>query len=125
MDFLQALEPWMIPIVVMICVTLIVAISVVGNIITTSMKKKGKNNLSENKEFLDALRDFKENIDRRVANLENIAASEKPVSSSKASEKENPEKQSKSAIELGFDDDEPSREEEAARPSKLRNMLNQ
>lgn len=121
MEFIQLLEPWMIPIIIMICVTIIVAISVVGNIITTTMKKKEKNSLSENKEFLDALRDFKESMDRRVAHLEKKAAAEKPNSSTTA---KNPVKQKQSAIELEFDDDS-SPDEEAHQSSKLRNMLNQ
>lgn len=118
MEFLQFLEPWMIPIVIMVCVTLIVAISVIGNIITTSMKKK-KSSLSDNQEFLDALRDFKENMDRRVSNLEKIAAAEQPQINS--TKKREPQKQR--TIELELDDDR-SKEEESNHSSKLKNMLN-
>lgn len=121
MEYLQFLEPWMIPIVIMICVTIIVTVSVIGNIITTSMKRKDGKNLSENKEFLNALRDFKESIDQRVSNLERIAASEKsPITP----ERKNKERQKQSAIELELDE-EPNPEEETHQTSKLRNMLNQ
>lgn len=120
MEFLQFLEPWMIPIVIMICVTLIVMITSVTKIITTSMSKKEGENLSENKEFLNALRDFKENMDRRVSNLEKIAASENP---SGTTERKTKEKQNQSAIELELDD-EPIRKEEVNQ-AKLKNMLNQ
>lgn len=118
MEFLQFLEPWMIPIVIMICVTLIVAISVIGNIITTSMKKKDSN-LSDNQEFLEALRDFKENMDRRVSNLEKIAAAENPKT--KSTNKREPQKQRTIELEM---DDERSTQEELNRASKLKNMLN-
>lgn len=121
MEFLQALEPWMIPIIIMICVTLIVAISVVGNIITTSMKKKEKGSLSENQEFLNALREFKENMDRRVSNLEKIAAAENPSTNERVKSQG---KQKQSAIELELDDDSPQ-EQETNQSSKLKNMLNQ
>lgn len=120
MEFLQALEPWMIPIVIMICVTLIVAIPVLGNIITTSIKKKNSS-LSDNQEFLDALREFKENMDRRVSNLEKIAAAEN-TSTKKGEERQGKQKQS--AIELELDDDR-SQEVESNQSSKLKNMLNQ
>ncbi len=118
MEFLQFLEPWMIPIVIMVCVTLIVAISVIGNIITTSMKKKNSS-LSDNQEFLEALRDFKENMDRRVSNLEKIAAAENPKTNS--TKKREPQKQR--TIELEMDDDR-STQQELNKSSKLKNMLN-
>jgi hypothetical protein len=119
MEFLQFLEPWMIPIVIMICVTLIVAISVIGSIIKASMKKKNSS-LSDNQEFLEALRDFKENMDRRVSNLERIAASEEP--STQKLNKHEPKKQS--AIELELDEETRSSKNSKESSSKLRNMLN-
>lgn len=122
MEYLQLLEPWMIPIVIMICATIIVTVGVIGNIITTSMKRKKGKSLSENKEFLNALREFKENIDQRVSNLEKLAASEKPGASGGRGSKRIHNQQS--AIELELDD-ETSQEESTHEPSKLRNMLNQ
>ena len=119
MEFLQFMEPWMIPIVIMVCVTLIVAISVIGSIIKTSMERKNSS-LSDNQEFLEALRDFKENMDRRVSNLEKIAAAEKPTT--QKLNKREPKKQS--AIELELDDSRSKKEEEINQSSKLKNMLN-
>lgn len=119
MEFLQFLEPWMIPIVIMICVTLIVAISVIGSIIKASIEKKNSS-LPDNQEFLEALRDFKKNMDRRVSNLERIAAAEKP--SEKKLDKHEPKKQS--AIELELNDNR-SKKKESNQSSKLKNMLNQ
>lgn len=122
MEFLQFLEPWMIPIVIMICVTLIVIVASITKIITTSMKEKNRSGeLSSNKEFLNALREFKENIDTRVRNLEEIAAAEKP-SAQKLKSRE-PKKQS--TIELEFDENGSDEEEELKQSSKLKNMLNQ
>lgn len=118
MEILQFMEPWMIPIVIMVCVTLIVAMSVIGSIIKTSMKNKN-NGLSDNQEFLDALRDFKENMDRRVSNLEKIAAGEKPS----AQRSNTRELKKQSAIDLDLDDNR-SKEDEINQSSKLKNMLN-
>lgn len=123
MEFIQLLEPWMIPIIIMICVTIIVAVSVIGNIITTSMKRKDGKDLSENKEFINALREFKENIDQRVANLEDVVHAERKRNASlKANEGKKTNMQS--AIELELDD-EKTQEQDANESSKLRNMLNQ
>lgn len=121
MEFLQLLEPWMIPIVIMICVTVIVIVGSITKIITTSMKEKNRSGeLSSNKEFLNALREFKENIDRRVSNLEKIAAAENPPANSA----KNRQNKKQSSIELELDDNR-SKEEELNRSSKLKNMLNQ
>lgn len=123
MEYLQFLEPWMIPIVIMICVTIIVAVSVIGNIIITSMKRKDGKSLSDNKEFINALREFKENIDQRVENLEDAIHSErKRTASLKTGEGEKSKMQS--AIELELDNKSP-KEEKTNDSAKLRNMLNQ
>ncbi|MDX1641506.1 MAG: hypothetical protein R3220_07395 [Balneolaceae bacterium] len=122
MEFLQFLEPWMIPIVIMVCVTLIVIVTSVTKIITTSISKKEGKSISENKEFLNALREFKENIDQRVTHLEDAVIAERKKAASQKSGKENPKIQS--AIELELDDEKP-REQETSESSKLRNMLNQ
>ncbi|TVR29525.1 MAG: hypothetical protein EA390_09620 [Balneolaceae bacterium] len=100
----------------------IVFLGIVGSIIKTAIKRKS-GNLSENKEFLAALREFKEKTDRRLSNLEEIVADEKPgrsVSSKKTGEKK-PEQKSSIEIEI-----EHQRESEEQKESgKLRNMLNQ
>jgi hypothetical protein len=59
-------------------------------------------------------------MDRRVSNLERIAAAEKP--SEKKIDKHEPKKQS--AIELELNDNR-SKEKESNQSSKLKNMLNQ
>lgn len=123
-QLIQLLEPWMIPIVIMVCVTLIVIVSSVTKIITTALVKKEGKSLSENKEFLNALRDFKETMERRVANLEEIADAESPEPASiKASGKRRDKTQR--TIEIEFEDGEQSKEEKPDESSKLRNMLNQ
>lgn len=124
MEFVQFLEPWMIPIVIMICVTLIVIVTSVTKIITTSMKEKNRSgDLSSNQEFLNALREFKENIDSRVRNLEEIATAELP-SEQRSKSRQNRGNQQQSAIELELDDSK-SKEEKGNRSSNLKNMLNQ
>lgn len=124
MEFVQFLEPWMIPIVIMICVTLIVIVTSVTKIITTSMKEKNRSgDLSSNQEFLNALREFKENIDSRVRNLEEIATVEKP-SEQRSKSRQNRGNQQQSAIELELDDSR-SEKENGNRSSNLKNMLNQ
>lgn len=122
MEYIQFMEPWMIPIVIMICATIIVTVAVIGNIITTSMKRKDGKSLAENKEFIAALREFKESIDRRVSNLEKLAASEKPEASKKRGNKSIRSHQS--AIEIELDDESPQKEK-TPDSSKLKNMLNQ
>jgi hypothetical protein len=52
MEFLDLMEPWMIPILAMICVTLIMAIVTIGNIIKNRMKQIIGMNITGNKEFL-------------------------------------------------------------------------
>lgn len=123
MEFLQFLEPWMIPIVIMICVTLIVIVTSVTKIITTSISKKEGKSLSENKEFLNALREFKENIDQRMENLEDVVHAERKRSASLKSG-EGKKTKMQSAIELELDDETPQ-EQKTGDSSKLRNMLNQ
>lgn len=84
--------------------------------------KSSAHSAIESEEFLDALREFKENMERRVANLEAIVADEESSrSSSKSGEGK---KKTQRAIELELDD-EPTQKEEGSESSKLRNMLNQ
>jgi hypothetical protein len=68
----------------------IVFMGIVGSIIKAAIKRKSGSSLSENKEFLAALREFKEKTDRRLSNLEAIAAGDESPSlqaSKKASKK--------------------------------------
>ena len=100
----------------------IVFLSVVGSIINNWIKRSSGKNLSENKEFLAALREFKENTDRRLTNLEAIVTDDSRVkadSSRKITEK----KEQKSAIQIEMENE--SNKESEKQNSKLKNMLNQ
>lgn len=103
----------------------IVFIAVVGGIIKTWVKNKSGTNLSENKEFLAALREFKEKTDRRLSNLETIVTEERESDFiSERSDKMTPEKEKQNdhlEIEL---DDEPESETKSG-SGNLKNMLNQ
>lgn len=99
----------------------IVFMGIVGSIIKTAIKRKS-GNLSENKDFLAALREFKENTDRRLSNLEAIVTDEEtPVRSSV--KKQGKKTEQKSAIEIEIDNQ--ADEEEQKESGKLKNMLNQ
>lgn len=102
----------------------VIFIVVVGSIIKTWLKKGSNKNLSENKEFLDALREFKENMERRMSNIEEIVSAEEYSQSSLKSGGEKKKLKSQSAIELELED-ESRREKKAEETAKLRNMLNQ
>lgn len=95
-------------------------LGVVGSIIKTAINRKS-GNLSENKEFLMALREFKEKTDRRLSNLEAIVTEENPVSEKK-SVKSVKKKEPKNSIEIEIED---RKESEGRQSGKLKNMLNQ
>lgn len=103
----------------------IVFLSIIGSIIKAWVKKGSPKNLSENQEFLSALREFKEKTDKRLTNLEAIVTDEEPKSktSSPKSKKELPESEKKSAIEIEIEND--NKKESSKESGKLRNMLNQ
>lgn len=101
----------------------IVFLSIIGSIIKAWVKKGSSKNLSENQEFLSALREFKEKTDKRLSNLEAIVTDEKPSSKKKSETKELPEKGQKSAIEIEIENDD--KKESQKESGKLRNMLNQ
>jgi hypothetical protein len=103
-------------------VVTIVFLGVVGSIIKAWVKRGSGKNLSENQEFLAALREFKEKTDRRLASLEAIAADEKKPPG-KHTAKESPGKEQKSAIEIEIENE--TEKEEARQSGKLKNMLNQ
>lgn len=121
MELIEMLEPWMIPIVVMVCVTLIVAITTIGGVIKTSIKNKSGKNLSDNKEFLSALAEFKENMERRVANLEAIAADD-TLSDNSSKKRSEAKAGGKNTVEIEMDD--PHHESKTEANTRLRNMLN-
>ena len=100
----------------------IVFLSVVGSIINNWIKRGSGKNLTENKEFLAALREFKEKTDRRLTNLEAIVTDDSPRRT-KSSHKIADEKEQKSAIQIELETD--SVKESDKQSSKLKNMLNQ
>lgn len=101
----------------------IVFIVMVGSLIKTWMKRGSTKNLSENQEFLQALREFKENMERRMSNLEEIVSDEKPSTTFLNSSKE--KRNSQSAIELELENESRSKTNPKEKNMKLRNMLNQ
>lgn len=101
----------------------IVFLGIIGSIIKAWVKKGSSKSLSENQEFLAALRDFKEKTDKRLSNLEAIVTDEKPASNVKSEQKQLPKKEKKSAIEIEIDNEE--KKESSKESGKLRNMLNQ
>lgn len=93
---------------------------IVGSIIKTAIKRKS-GNLSENKEFLAALREFKEKTDRRLSNLEAIVTDE-TKDSARPPLKAGKKKEPKGSIEIEIED---RKESESHERGKLKNMLNQ
>ena len=98
----------------------IVFIGVLGGIIKAAINRKS-GDITENKEFLAALREFKEKTDRRISNLEAIVSEEKP-DQSRASKSFEPKKESSKSIEIELSEEE---EKNKGDSGKLRNMLNQ
>lgn len=102
----------------------IVFIIMVGSLIKTWIKRSSAKSLSENEEFLDALREFKENMERRMSNLEEIVSAEKPSNTSLKSGKAK-KNSHQSAIELELEDEPGAKTNTREQNTKLRNMLNQ
>lgn len=100
----------------------IVFLGVISSIINNWIKRGSGKNLSENKEFLAALREFKEKTDRRLSNLEAIVNDEKSVKS-QTRIKDSDKKEQKSAIQIEIENE--SANEDSVQSSKLKNMLNQ
>lgn len=106
----------------------IVFLGIVGSIIKTWIKNKSRpEDITKNKEFLSALRDFKEKTERRISNLEAIVADDDQLenkSKSKSDHKTREKKKEHSrAVEIEMDDE--SRSGESSKSGNLRNMLNQ
>lgn len=100
----------------------IVLIVTIGTIIKAWIKKDSGSNIAENREFLAALREFKENMERRVASLEAIVTDEKHISPPKR------EKSATKTVRKSFPDIEMENDPLDAEPvqkAKLKNMLNQ
>lgn len=120
MEYLQLMEPWMIPIVIMAFVTLIVLITTIGNVVKASVSKNETKDLTQNQEFLDALKEFKESMEMRVSRLEKEAASGTAATGSSTSRTVKGTDQKSIEIELN---EEQAKEKEPADSAKLRNML--
>lgn len=100
----------------------IVFLGIVGSIIKAWIKRdSGAGDLSKNKEFLSALRDFKEKTEDRLSNLEAIVADLDEPESKKINSKE--KKEHSRAVEIELNDEEKTEESESS--GNLRNMLNQ
>ena len=99
----------------------IVFLGIVGSIINNIIKRKSKGGLSENKEFLAALREFKENTESRLSTLEAIVTDDdsQRVHQKKSSLK----KEQNRSIDIELNDD--SGKEKDTKSGNLRNMLNQ
>ncbi len=101
----------------------IVFIITLGVLINSWIKRKsGSGDLSQNKEFLSALREFKEKTDRRLTNLEAIVSEDKPKQSSRKKSLSSTEQNHSIGIEM---DDDTSGKNPQTESNKLRNMLDQ
>lgn len=104
----------------------IVFLGIVGSIIKTWIKNKsGPDDITKNKEFLSALRDFKEKTERRISNLEAIVSEERQIESNKKRERKSDNKRTEHARAVEIEMDDESRSEESKSSGNLRNMLNQ
>lgn len=108
-------------------ITAIVFLGIVGGLIKSWInRKEGAGDITKNKEFLSALRDFKEKTERRIANLEAIVSDqeyeleEKKQSNQKGIEEKGEHSR---AVEIEMDDE--SKSEKSQSSGSLRNMLNQ
>lgn len=102
-----------------------VFMGIVGGIIKAAIKRKS-GDVTQNKEFLAALREFKEKTDRRLSNLEAIVSDDDPSKNRSRSEQNQKKSQSgepKSAIEIELDSEKKS--ENTRDSGRIRNMLNQ
>ncbi len=101
----------------------IVFMGILGSIIKAAIKRKSGSNITENKEFLAALREFKENTDRRLQNLEAFVSGDEPAPAKTGKKKKIPQER-KSSIEIEIEN-ETTKEDESGQSGKLKNMLNQ
>lgn len=92
----------------------VIFLGVLGGIIKAWINRGSGKNLTENEEFLEAIRDFKEKTDRRLATLEAIAVEN-------SIEKPEKERTNKKNIELK----EEFLQEPPKKQSGLKNMLNE
>ncbi|MFO7845760.1 MAG: hypothetical protein R6V27_04295 [Balneolaceae bacterium] len=106
----------------------VVFLGIVGSIIKTWIKNKNApEDITRNKEFLSALRDFKEKTERRLSNLEAIVTEERGDLHTGETKKEinSGKNKREHSDSLGIEFDEENRKEESETSGNLRNMLNQ
>ncbi|REL38932.1 hypothetical protein DYD21_02975 [Rhodohalobacter sp. SW132] len=102
----------------------IVFLGVLGSIINNWIKRgSSSKDITKNKEFLAALREFKEKTDKRLSNLEAIVSEEQPADRMVKNQKK--EKEPQRSIEIELDDEPESKSEKSSNSGNLRNMLNQ
>jgi len=100
----------------------IVFLGIVGSIINNWIKRgSGSKDITKNKEFLEALREFKEKTDRRLSNLEEIVTDEERDKT--RNKKSINEKEKSDSIEIELNEE--TGEKESSKSGNLRNMLNQ
>lgn len=115
-------EDVMIVAIVFGTVLTIVFLGIVGGILNNWIKRgSGSKEITKNKEFLSALREFKEKTDQRISNLEAIVSEEKPEKVRSKKSGKNKEQPRSIEIELNEDSDK----EDSTNSGNLRNMLNQ
>lgn len=100
----------------------IVFLILVSTIIKAWIKRDSSSNVIENKEFIAALREFKENTEQRISNLETIIADEER---STARSRDPFTKSVDHEKTLNIELEELSDEEIKRDKGNLRNMLNQ
>lgn len=107
-------------------ITTIVFLGIVGGLIKTWIKSRNSSeDITKNKEFLSALRDFKEKTERRIANLEAIVAEDRQFENKRESELKTDHKRTEHARAVEIEMDDENRSEESKSSGNLRNMLNQ
>lgn len=100
-------------------VVTVVFMGIVASIIKTAIKRKS-GNLSENKEFLAALREFKEHTEQRLNHLEEIVSDDAPITTTSKKQTKRPEQKSAIEIEISSEPEQNQTKESG----KLKNMLN-
>lgn len=93
----------------------------IGTIINSWLKRKSRSSLTDNEEFLEALRQFKQKTDKRLSNLEMIVSDDEPDPIQKKTSKLSGSQQT---IEIE-NKNKVDREEKKDQSGNLRNMLNE
>lgn len=101
----------------------IVFMSILGSILKAWVKRGSGKNITDNQEFLAALREFKEKTERRLSNIEAIITDEHPKAKQQIKKEESGKGKEKNALEIELGDE--TEKEDSGQSTKLRNMLNQ